>query len=517
MFFGLPTPPSRPKSMTPQELPRHADTVVIGGGTAGAAIAGLLAERGDQSVLLLEAGPDYGHLSQGRWPPELVDGRVVADTHNWSYNSAASNGQLDHPLQRARVIGGCSSHNGCIALWGSRADCDAWAAAGNTGWATEDLLPHFRRASDRLRVRNFAPEEITPFHAACLDAMVETGLPPTADLNDIDENVAAAISPVNILHGTRWNTSFAYLDPVRGSECLAVIGDALVNKISLDGSRAASVEVVLSGKLATVEAGRVVLCAGVYGSPAILLRSGVGPSEELTRLGVSTRLHLSGVGSNLHDHPSFNLNFRSTRLFDSLMDAFTAKGKTVFSEQSLAKARSSHCTEAFDLHIAPVASPDPREDGHWEFKMCVANMAPLSRGRLTLRDPDPRTAPLIDTGYLTDPDDIDIAVLLDGIDVTRDIVSRPHLAELIGDELEETARVTSAPCVRREALHYYHPVGTCKMGPGSDPCAVVDPTGKVHGIDGVYVADASVMPVVPRANTNLPTLMLAEKIAASIY
>ena len=148
--------------MTPSQLPRHSDTVVIGGGTAGAAIAGLLAERGDQSVLLLEAGPDYGSLAEQRWPTELLDGRIVADTHDWSYTSAAVAGQPGHSLQRARVIGGCSAHNGCIALWGSRADYDSWAAAGNAGWSTEDLIPHFRRAAERLRVRQFAPEEINP-------------------------------------------------------------------------------------------------------------------------------------------------------------------------------------------------------------------------------------------------------------------------------------------------------------------------------------------------------------------
>ena len=502
--------------MTPVGFPRYADTVVIGGGTAGAAVAGLLAERGNQSVLLLEAGPDYGPFAEQRWPTDLLDGRVVADTHDWSYTSAAAAGQPGHSLQRARVIGGCSAHNGCIALWGSRADYDAWASAGNDGWSTEELLHYFRKASTRLRVRQFTPEEVTPFHNACLDAMVEAGLPRSSDLNDMDENVGAAISPVNIHSDIRWNSAFAYLDPVRDQGHLTIVGNALVDKINFDRSRTTSVDVATDGEIATVEAGRVVLCAGAYGSPAVLLRSGIGPSDDLAGLGISTRIDLPGVGANLHDHPGFNMSYCGTPLFNSLMEEFIAIGRTVFAEQSLAKARSSRCSQAFDLHIAPVASPSPDSSGRWQCKILVANMAPKSRGRLTLPDADPQSSSEIDTGYLTDPEDDDIAVLMDGVAMTREIAARPRLARLIGKELDDTASVDSIEAVRRNSLHYYHPVGACKMGPDSDLAAVVDPTGKVHGLDNLYVADASIMPVVPRANTNLPTLMIAERIAASL-
>ena len=497
-------------------LPRYSDTVVIGGGTAGAAVAGLLAERGGQSVLLLEAGPDYGNLEEGRWPADLLDGRVVARTHDWSYTSAASAGQPGHALQRARVIGGCSSHNGCIALWGSRADYDGWAKAGNDGWSTNEVLTYFRRAAARLRVRHFEPEEITPFHGACLDAIVGVGIPPTADLNDMDEDVGAAIAPVNISDGIRWSTSFAYLDPVRDRGDLTVVGDALVDRINLDRSRAVSVEVVLEGKKATIAAGLVVLCAGAYGSPSVLLRSGVGPSEELASLRISTRIDLPGVGRNLHDHPGVSMKHHGTPLFESLMQDFIAEGRTVYTEQSLAKARSNRCDEAFDLHIAPTTSAGPGGEGRWECGMYVALMAPLSRGRLTLRDSNPQSKPVIDTGYFTDPGDEDLAALMDGVAMTREIARRQPLAELIGSELEETAGIVTAEDLRRNSLHYFHPVGTCKMGPDSNPAAVVDPNGRVHGAEGLYVADASIMPVVPRANTNLPTLMAAERIVAGL-
>ena len=502
--------------MTCSQLPRYADTVVIGGGTGGAAVAGLVAERGRGSVLLLEAGPDYGHLSEGRWPTELLRGNVIGDTHDWSYTSAASRGLPGHGLQRARVIGGCSSHNGCIALWGSRVDYDGWAAAGSDGWSTDEVLPYFRSAAERLRVRNFEPEEITPYHRACLEAMISAGISPTADLNHMDEDVGAAPSPVNIWKGMRWGTHFAYLDPVRDLGHVNVVGDALVDKINLRRSRAVSVDFVRAGETATVEAGRIVLCAGAYGSPAVLLRSGIGPPEELSPLGISTRIDLPGVGRNLHDHPSFSMRHYGTQSFDSLMGDFVAAGRTVFAEQSLAKVRSSRCSEAFDLHIAPVSAVVPDGSGRWECTMFVAHMAPRSRGRLALRDIDPSSSPVIDTGYFTDADGDDLAELMDGVAIGREIARQPPLAGLIGEELDETASIVSAEQVGRFGLHYYHPVGTCKMGPGSDAGAVVDSSGRVYGAEGLYVADASIMPAVPRANTNLPTLMVAEKIAAGL-
>lgn len=501
---------------TPQ-IPPYMDTVVIGGGTAGAAVAGLLAERGDRSVLLLEAGPDYGHLREERWPGDLLDGRVLASTHDWSFTSAAANGQPDHALQRAKVIGGCSAHNGCIAIWGSGVDYDGWAAAGNDGWLTAEVLPYFAKAAARLRVREFASDEVTPFHGACLEAMIASGIPRTANLNNLDEDVGAALAPVNNHEGIRWSAALAYLDPVRDGGHLTVAGDALVDTINLCGSRAASVDIIINAERMTIAAGQVFLCAGAYGSPAVLLRSGIGPADDLSALGIPVCLNLPGVGGNLHDHPGVTLAHRGTPLLGALMSEFIAAGKTVFTEQSLAKARSTRCTGAFDLHIAPLTSPAQDQDGRWECKMFVANVAPRSRGRLTLRDRGPHVSPVIDTGYFTDPVDHDAAVLLDGVSLTREIARRPPFAGLIGKELDETAAIVTADDLRRNSLHYFHPAGTCKMGPASDPGAVVDWLGRVHGVEGLHVVDASIMPTVPRANTNLPTLMLAERIVAALH
>ena len=210
------------------------------------------------------------------------------------------------------------------------------------------------------------------------------------------------------------------------------------------------------------------------------------------------------------------MRHHGTQLFDSSMEDFIADGRTVFTEQSLAKARSGRCSEAFDLHIAPTSSAGPDQEGRWECSMYVAHMAPQSRGRLTLRDSDPRSSPVIDTGYFTDSGGGDLAVLMDGVAMTRAIARQRPLAELIGRELDDTAGMVTAEDLRRESLHYFHPVGACKMGPASDPAAVVDPTGRAYGAEGIYVADASIMPAVPRANTNLPTLMVAERIIAAL-
>ncbi len=501
---------------TPTQLPRYADTVVIGGGTAGAAVAGLLAARGDRSVLLLEAGPDYGSRHSGRWPGELLDGRALAGTHDWGFTSAAAHGQPRHALQRARVIGGCSAHNGCIAIWGSAADYDGWAAAGNEGWSTADVLPYFRQAAARLRVRDFTPEEATPFHSACLEAMISAGIPRSANLNDLDENAGAALAPVNNRDGIRWSAAFAYLDPARERGNLTVVGGGLADKVNLRRARAVSVNVIIAGKRETVAAERIILCAGAYGSPSILLRSGIGPAAELAALEIAVNLDLPGVGRNLHDHPGVTMLHQGTPRFDSLMEDFIAVGKTVYTEQSLAKARSGGCGEAFDLHVAPITAAAPNAAGRWVCEMYVANMAPQSRGRLALRDRDPASNPIIDTGYFTDPGDRDLAALLDGVALTREIARQQRLAALIGEELDEMASIVTAEDLRRKSLHYFHPVGTCRMGPAADPEAVVDAQGKVHGAEALHVIDASIMPTVPRANTNLPTLMAAERIVAAL-
>ena len=497
-------------------LPKFADTVVIGGGTAGAAVAGLLAEHSDQTVLLLEAGPDYGPFALGRWPTELTDAVTIPSTHDWGYDSGDQYAPRVITYERARVIGGCSSHNGCAAIWGSRADYDGWAAPGNPGWSTDELLPLFRAASERLRVRIPEAEEITPFQRIALDGAAAAGIPRVADLNNLDENLGMAPSPANILNGVRWNTAFAYLDPVRERSNLTIAGDSPCDRLEISSGRVNAVIVVGREGPIRVEAGRVIAAAGTYGSPAILARSGIGDPSELRAAGIAPTHELPGVGRNLHDHPRISINYAGTRELEKMMAAF-AQAHWMPEEQTIAKARSSRCSQAFDLHIYPVGGRDSTTRSGWRWTLEMACLTPRSRGALSLKSADIAAPPIIDHGYLSDAEGEDLRVLTDGVALAREIAATPALARLVGAEISPGRAIATRSeleaFVRSNCLHYFHPVGTCAMGPASDRSAVVDSRGRIHGLDNAYVADASIMPVIPRANTNLPALVVGERIA----
>ncbi len=491
----------------------YADTVVIGGGTAGAAVAARLIQGTSQTVTLIESGPDYGAFSEQRWPAPLLDARSLPGGHDWNYINAASTGRPGHLLERARVIGGCSSHNGCAAIWGSRLDYDGWAAMGNAGWSADELLPFFKLANETLRVKRIPPSEITPWQQACLDTAPQVGIPQVADLNDLDEDIGMSTSPVNIQSGVRWNTAFAYLDRVRGNDRLSILGQMQVNRLRVEGGRVVAIEAIGPDGFMLIEAERVIVCAGTYGSPAILLRSGIGPASELSLLGIESKLDLT-VGKNLHDHPAVYLKYSGTPELVAGMLDFVARGGVLFSEQTIAKFRSKYCASAYDLHLFPVGGQFTDTADHWDFLLPVANMTPLSRGSVQLTSTDPFATLKIDTAYLSDPGGRDIAILWNGIELVREYACQAPLAKLIGEEIAPTVNYKTPEDVRGDNLHYYHPVGTCKMGPESDPTAVVDSHGKVYGVDNLYVADASIMPVVPRANTNIPALVVGERIAA---
>lgn len=498
-------------------IPRYADTLVLGGGTGGATVAGLLAELSAESVLLLEAGPDYGPLAGGGWPADLLDARGIAPTHGWEYDSGDRYPGRVIPFQRAKVIGGCSAHNGCAAIWGSRLDYDGWAAAGNAGWSTDELLPLFRSVNERLRVRIPRLGEVQPFQRVFLDAAPGVGIPVVDDLNDLDEDVGMAPSPANIDEGIRWNAAFGYLDPVRGKPNLTILGNVVADRLVVERGRVVGAIVVGPDGPVSVNAGRVVLGAGAYGSPGILLRSGIGDPAELRAIGITPVHDLPGVGRNLHDHPAVDLVYTGTAELIDRLTAFAAE-HWLPEEQTIAKARSSWCTEGFDVHLYPVGTPynDPARE-RWEFMVPVACMTPRSRGHLKVSGADCTLAPLFEHGYVSDTDGADRRVLVDAVKLARAFAAQPALSPVIGEETSPSPDVRSdaeiAAWIDANVVHYYHPVGTCKMGPASDPDAVVDARGKVHGLEGVYVADASIMPVIPRANTNVPAAVVGERIA----
>lgn len=496
----------------------HADTVVVGSGSAGCTVAGRLAERSAERVILLEAGPDYGHREAGRWPAEMLDASQLPLTHEWGLATTLPSGRR-LALDRAKVIGGCSSHNGCQVVLGHRLDYDGWAAAGNPGWAADDLRPFIAAAVERLRVRRYAEEEITPFHQATLAALEAAGIPRVDDLNDLDGGVGVAPNPANIVDGVRWNSAFAYLDPVRDSPTFTIVDRTLCDRVLLDGDRAVGVAGVRDGREVVIHADRVVLSAGAYGSPAILQRSGVGDPARLSQAAIAVRHELPGVGANLQDHPAIELRFAGTPELVARTRAF-AEQRFHPEEQGVAKLRSSACGEAFDLQIttqggARRAAPD---DFYWEYMAAV--LTARSRGRVDVVGDDPAALPRVDHGFLTDPDGADLEALADGLALAREICGQEPLRTLLGEELLPgdggRARQDVVRACQEGVVHAYHPGGTCKMGPADDPDAVVDSSGRVHGLEGLWVADASVMPVLPRANTHLPTVVVAERIAAEL-
>ncbi|MEM7095003.1 MAG: GMC family oxidoreductase [Actinomycetota bacterium] len=484
-----------------------SEIIVIGGGSAGAVVAARLAEAA-VDVVLIEAGPDYGPYDGGRWPAEILDAAAIATSHDWGYGSGPVEGREPWLWERARILGGCSAHNGAIAAVGHVSDYDAWRLP---GWSTDELRPLFDRALERMQVRAYGDDEATPFHARCLAAARTAGWTIASDLCDLDANESFGLETVNIVDGVRWNTAIAYLDPVRNSGRLRIEASLLVDRIARDGQGwRVDAFGASAGARRTFRADLVVLAAGVYGTPAILQRSGIGDPDHLRSVGVESVVELGAVGENLHDHPMLHARRELTDELRSELDRAMRDG-FVPEEQTLGKACSSHAADGiFDLHLFPVAASNQTALTDGFALIEVACMTPQSRGRVRITSPDPHVAPAIDHGYLTDPDDHDLAVLRDGLVMAEDLLAQPALADVLkaGER-----RDLSDAALRRDVQHYYHPVGTTQMGldPEASAC---DQRGHVHGTDGLVVADCSLMPQIPRANTNIPAVMIGERIAA---
>ena len=277
-------------------LPHAADTVIVGGGTTGAALAGLLAERSDESIVVLEAGPDFGALEGGGWPADVLDATWLATSHQLGY--ASDDGYRGRRIEfaRAGMIGGCSSHNGCAAIWGSALDYDALAEAGGTGWSRAELEPLLRQASERMRVRIPDESELAPFHRAALASLVALGVPRVRDLNDLDADTGVAPSPVNIADGVRWNSRAGLpRSACAGVRRCEICGMAPAERLLVAGGTRAR-RGRAAGRRAPRDRGRARgrLCAGAYDSPALLLRSGIGPAADLRALGIPVVADLPG-------------------------------------------------------------------------------------------------------------------------------------------------------------------------------------------------------------------------------
>lgn len=493
-------------------LPGASEYVVVGGGTAGNVVAARLAEAGHE-VLVLEAGPDFGPQGSAAWPSDLVDATRLGRSHDWGYDSGDT-----YPwtvgFERGRAIGGSSDVNGCTQTWGHRRDYDSWAESGLVGWSTDDLLPHFRAGMERMRVTLFTAEELTPWQHAWYDAAPSVGMPRVPDLNDLDQAAGFAPEAMNIQDGVRVNSAFAYLDPARHLAHLTIVGDALVDRVLIEGTRATGVVVTHRGETHTVRAQTVVLAGGAYNSPTLLLRSGIGPASQLAPLGIPVIQHLPGVGENLHDQPFLLMSWEGSERMTREMAAARSRGWAP-DEQSMGKAASSLEQEAFDLHFLPYSPTHRGDEKRWS--VGTSALQPRSRGFVRLRSADPTAKPIIDHRFLSDPEGLDAAMLAEGAEILRELAAAPALAPLVRAEIHPgPATFAKDALIAHIYAHpdnYWHPVGTCRLGTADDVLAVVDERARVHGIDGLRIADASIMPRVPRATTAMPSIVMGEKVA----
>jgi choline dehydrogenase len=496
------------------------DVVVVGGGSAGCVLAARLSEDADRTVLLVEAGPD--HPDRHAVPPDVLDASEPTVDHDWGYTADA---ELDRgiALPRARIMGGCSATNACFALRGAPEDYDGWAGAGNPGWSFAEVLDDFRRLEcdedfhDRwhgsdgpVPIRRCAANELNAGQAAFLAGAVASGHQYVADHNRPGA-VGAGPTPRNVRDGTRMSTALTYLAAARSRPNLTIRPDTMVARVECSTGRATGIR-LLDGTL--LEADRVVLAAGTYASPMILARSGIGPARHLRALDITSVVDLPGVGSNLVDHPLISIDL-PTR---------PAAGPSRF--QTHVTFRSSLADPAGPADLLVFAAgpfevePDVSPGGA-VMGLVAGLIAPRSRGWVRLASADPNTPPRIHPAHLNDADDLERA--LDAVTEARRLADSEAMALVItgaeltpGPAVAAGDRAALAAWARGTVSTFHHPVGTCAMGPDPSEGAVTDARGAVHGIDRLTIADASIMPTIPTATTNVPTIMVAEHIARQL-
>lgn len=522
------------------------DYIVVGGGSAGCVIASRLTEDPNIRVCLLEAGdPDKSVFIHA---PAGVVAMLPIPFKNWAFKTVPQkglNGRLGYQ-PRGKVLGGSSSTNAMLYVRGHRSDYDHWASLGNTGWSYDEVLPYFKRSENNetygqseyhgaggpLNVAELRSP--SPINKAFLQAAAMNGIPNNPDYNGA-EQAGSFMYQVTHKNGERCSAAKGYITPNLSRPNLTVKTNTTTAKIVFEGKRAVGVRVYEGGQLTELRAAsEVILSAGAFGSPQLLMLSGVGPAAELQRHGIALVHALPGVGQNLQDHidhvqtwrtssnsHTFGVSGRGTVKITKAISEWKNK-RTGMISSSIAESGAFFCSSRDvavpDLQLVFVLGivDDHSRKLHLGHGVSchVDVLRPYSRGTVTLASTDPRAAPLIDPNFLDDERDLEL--LVKGVQKQQAIMESKPFDSIRGkmlycvDGKDRTAIIAD---IRRRADTQYHPVGTCKMGPAADTLAVVDDQLRVHGLQRLRVVDASVMPTLCGGNTNAPTIMIAEKAA----